>query len=462
MKNVSLLMCAGIAIALAGCAPSPLDGPWQSPGHNQLAYHSPSVPEVGKTKQQQRQMTLVTDGPLTLKQALAAALVNNPKLASFAWGVRAAEARTLQASLWPNPRLELETEGIGLSSSSLGFGQTETTVRLTQPILTGDKIAKRTHVAQWGRELAAWDYQVARLDVLTEIVQRYIDVLAKQGKIQVAQQTRDLTKQVLVAVTRLVEAGEVSSLELKRSTVEFSEAEIALLKSQHKLDAAKAALAGAIGLKDVRFTKVTGKLGVELKPLPPLNTLLVQVKQNPDIARWEAKLAQGKAHVDLAKAKAVPDVAVSLGLQRFNEQDDYAGLIALELPLPIFDRNQGEILEKRFELSQAKSRKQAEIVRVRTDLREAYQQLKAARKTVLALRKTTLPAARQAYQGIRTAYRQGKLPLLDVLDAQRTLFAIESRFVEALAEYHRSAARIERLIGQSLNHLNQTTLKTTS
>lgn len=452
MRSALVTSCACALLAVAGCTPSPLDQSWQEPrplGAELPAYRPPRVPAAADPS---ARPAMALDDPLQLNDALAAALMHNPDLASFAWDVRIAEARALQAGLWPNPELEAETEGIAQNGDA--FGLSETTIRLTQPILTANKLAKRRRVADFGSELAAWDYEAARLDVLTTVVQRYVDVLATARVVTVNEQSLALAEQVFETVSRLVDAGEISSIERRRAAVELSEARIALQQAHRGLRSARAGLAGAIGLVDAPLGEVEGELPAPTD-VPPLETLLPLLEMNPAVARWEAETAQRKARVSLARAQAVPDINVGVGLQRFDETDDYAGVISFGLPLPIFNRNQGEVLEARFDLAKARAQRHAAVVAVRVELTQAYQDMQAAREEIQLLQEEALPAARSAYEDIRTAYRQGGRPLLDVLDAQRTHFALEARHVAALADYHQSAAQLERLVGQTLESITE-------
>jgi cobalt-zinc-cadmium efflux system outer membrane protein len=98
-----------------------------------------------------------------LRQALALALLQNPELRAFAWDVRAAEARTLQAGLRPNPELGLEVENIAGTGVLQGGQSAETTLRLNQVIELGGKRARRLQVAAVERDLAAWDYEATLL-----------------------------------------------------------------------------------------------------------------------------------------------------------------------------------------------------------------------------------------------------------------------------------------------------------
>ena len=108
-------------------------------------------------------------GVITLRQALALALMHNPELKAFSWDVRASQARQLQASIRPNPALEVEVEEVGGPGQRSGFDAAETTIQLSQLIELGDKRNKRIKLASLERELAGLDYEAKRLDVFTAV-----------------------------------------------------------------------------------------------------------------------------------------------------------------------------------------------------------------------------------------------------------------------------------------------------
>ena len=126
-----LFCCLGVVTLLGGCAPSPFD--FDPPAARPLLrdmprYEAPEDPDrVGPGSD------VVTIGEqLTLRQALAAALVRNPRLRSLAWEPRIAEARRLQAGLSPNPSVGIEVEDFAGSGSLSGFDSAETTIAFSQ------------------------------------------------------------------------------------------------------------------------------------------------------------------------------------------------------------------------------------------------------------------------------------------------------------------------------------------
>ena len=103
---------------------------------------------------------------LTLPEAFARVLSDNPELAMYPYDIRAAEAQALQAGFRPNPRASVDVENIAGNGELSGTDATETTLALSQVIEMGGKRPLRRNVGQWRRQTLERDYELARLDVL--------------------------------------------------------------------------------------------------------------------------------------------------------------------------------------------------------------------------------------------------------------------------------------------------------
>lgn len=389
-------------------------------------------------------------GAVTLRDALALAISRNPALGVFPYELRAADARKLQAGLRPNPELEIGIEEFAGSGDRSGFDAAETTVRIDQSIELGGKRAKRTRVAQLDKELTQWDYESARLDVIREATQAFVEVLAAQQRVSLAQKVVELSQQAYSAVAQRVKAGRDSPVDELRAGVVLSTSRIELQKAEKALAAARHSLAAVWGGRAATFEKVAGDLADVLPPAPPADAAAA-IAANPDVARWETQEQRQRAVLNLEKANGVPDVAVGGGVKRFEETDDSALVLGLAMPIPLFDRNQGGIREAVAELG--KTRRQYEAVQVRTlaALSEAVSALAAAYEEVTILRNDVLPKAQQAFEAARQGYEQGKFDYLYVLDAQRTLFAVQAQYVDSVEAYHKAQADVQRLIGRHLD-----------
>jgi cobalt-zinc-cadmium efflux system outer membrane protein len=392
-------------------------------------------------------------GVLSLRDVLRLTLIRNPELQAFTFELRAAEARTIQAGVLPNPALSAEVENIGGTGSvTKGARASESTIQLSQLIELGGKRAKRLRLAGLERELTGWDYEVKRLDVLTDAKKAFVDVVATAERLAFTADLLRLAEQVQRTVSARVQAGKVSPIEETRTRVTVSTARLQVQQVRTVYEAAKKRLAAFWGSTTPAFEGVSGRLETTTS-IPPLEALRAQVQKNPDIARWVSTMAARRAQVEVAQSRAVPDLTVSGGVRYLNEVKEGTFVLGFSLPLPLFDRNQGGIQEAYAHLNKAELERRAAEVRVSTALFDVYQNLVSAANEVTTLRSDVLPTAQETFQATQEGYRLGKFGLLDVLDAQRTFFETRGRSLEALATYHKAVADLERLSGEELHSM---------
>ncbi len=389
-------------------------------------------------------------GVLTLRQALELALIHNPELDASSHGVRAAQANARQAAAWRNPELELDAEGFAGSGARKGYATAETSLRLSQSVELGGKRSKRRRAAQSEARLAGWDYEAKRLDVLTRAKKAFVDVLLAQGQLALAESSLAVAEDVREATAKRVRAGDVAPLEETKARVGVAAARIARDRAKHELETARKRLSASWGGTMPVFKEAGGDLNA-VGDVPSLKAIASLVDEAPEVARWSTSVALAGESLAAAKSARIPDVGISVGIGRFEEDDAYAGTVGLSLPLPLFDRNEGGILAAKHEAIRAEYEQRAARLRAATDLAEAHSRLETAREEAESIQTELLPGARQAFDAARTGYREGKFGHLEVLDAQRTLNEAKTRHLETLAAYHKAAADVERLIGAPLN-----------
>jgi cobalt-zinc-cadmium efflux system outer membrane protein len=391
-------------------------------------------------------------GELTLRQALALSLLHNPGLAAFSLEVRAREAQALQAGLRPNPELAVEMENFAGSGEFSGFDAAESTVSLSQLVELGGKRDKRRTAAAFEAKLAGWDYEAKRLDVLTDTAKAFVEVLASQERLAQATELAALAERFFQTVRARVEAGKVSPVEQSRAQVAVASARLEAGRAERNLAAARKSLAALWGEGEPAFSLAAGALA-DLAPAPSLERLAAQIEQNPDLARWATETEQRRAGLELARATALPDLTVGLGLRNDQASDDYALVAGISIPLPVFDRNQGGVAAARAALSKARQEQRSVRSQALAALAASGRDLVSAHAEGLTLKEQILPAAASAFEAATLGYQAGKFGFLEVLDAQRTLFEVRGQYLEALTNYHQARAEVERLLGVPLDSL---------
>lgn len=450
MKIPLLSLGLALIFLFSGCSAayrSTAEYPPVSPlGETIQEYPPYSGKKVPETERAQPEASIQK---LSLDKALKLALLHNPDLAAYSLEIRALEASTLQASLRPNPEIEVEVENFAGNSELGGFNSAETTLMLSQEILLGDKVKKRALAAALESDLAAWEYEGKRLEIITKVKKAFIEVLAAQGKIKLNEQLLKISTDFLVNINRLIKAGKVNPAEASRARVIVSTIQMDIRSAKLALRSAKSHLASLWGSAYPNFDEVDGVLD-SLQPVPPIEKFQALLKQNPALARYEKEVEQKQAVIDVEKANAIPDVNVGAGFRRFNGTDDGAFVAAVSIPIPIRDRNQGGIAEAKTRYTKTKRELAALETQLKAELSSAYNRLAILYNEIITLKNEMLPDAEKAFKTIKEGSMKGRFTLLDILDAERTFFEVRSQYIHSLTGFQIAKIEIEHLIAQEM------------
>lgn len=379
---------------------------------------------------------------LTLREAVHRALRFSPALEAASIEVDAKRAETVQAGLRPNPTLEGDVQNVGQDVQ-------ESTIELSQVILLGGKRLKRIRAAELDVGVAGWDYEAVRLRVASSTAETFVDILASQQRIKILTELLEVARQLSKAVSERVKAGSVSPVELKRTEIEVIRAKAQLDQETALLSVLKRRLANNWGATNADFGSVQGDLATT-NHLPSADQLSDFLSSNPDVARWTTEMMRREAVLNLERANRVPDLTVGAGARNLRDADETGAVVGLSVPLPLFDRNQGNIAAAQTRLFKARRESLAARLDVNSQLLDAYGDLVVASQQLAALEKQVLPTAQEVYRDTNRGYLDGKFDLLSVLDAQRTLFSTRLEIINARAEFHKAKVKIEALIGRGL------------
>lgn len=454
MKFLRTMLALGMFVLAAGCASE--ESFIEPPSKSTLGDHPyETSPALNQNVNPQDTVSGVTvSDTLTFSDALSKALLENPSLQSYGWQVRVKEAERIQVSLLPNPELEAEMENFGGTGPFEGYDAREITVKLGQKILLGADRLKRKRLAGTTKKLAGWDYEAQRLDVLTGVTKAYISALEAQRQWQQQKELVGVAEDLYNSVAAQVQAGKVSKLAQTKARVELSRARIDLENARSKWESARSMLASYWGSKQPQFQQLKGQLSMPSK-IPEYTNVREYIQRNPDVARWVTELQQRESALDLERAKGIPNIKISGGVKRAEDLGANAAIVGVSIPLPFFNRNQGNIRAAKYNLNRLETEREAAISQTYKALQTAYNQLEATAHEVNQLQEQVLPGAKTAFDASQTGYRQGKFDYLEVLDAQRTLFSTRTRYIQALAEYNRAVAEVERLIGTPLSEISE-------
>ena len=445
-KNI-ILLGTFLCTAISGCGTHPEVGLQPSKRNSNSTQSSVSTTNVGTPAIGSSQAPI--SGELTLGMAVDLALERSPGLEAYRSDLLKSRALARQAGIWRNPVLEVEVEDYRSPAGTLEPDARETTIAITQELPLGRDVARLRQLASARAESVNWEFEATRLEVVLKVSRRFVQALAGDRRVAMAEDEMALAKETHAVIEQLVEVGKASPVELVRYEVSLIEAEVELARERRNRDNAYRLLAATWGSREGGFDNLSGDLArIQAPPSPQL--LAEYIRANPEIARWSAKISEQVAMRRLAVAEAIPDPSIRLGIKERDFPDEEALVVGIELPLPIFDRGQGALLAAREGEHSARARKRSAELRIEGMLGTAWTHLSNAYHEALALKEKAIPASEEAFSATQLAYKEGKLGLLDVLDAQQTLFEMRHRYLDALVACQLMTAEVEALIGQPL------------
>ncbi|HSI48881.1 MAG TPA: TolC family protein [Ideonella sp.] len=378
--------------------------------------------------------------PLTLEKALQLASTGSPVLSAARRELEASDGALQQAGTFPNPALNASVEDTRRATRT-------TTATLDFPIELGGKRQARVTAAERGQDLARAELGNAQAQLRATVVASYFSVLLAQARVQLADDSAALATRAADAIAKRVAAGKVSPVDETRARVDQANAQLEAAEAVAELQAARHGLAALWGDEQPGFSEVTGDAS-QLPSPAALPELRQQLDASPALQASRIEASRRQAMVEVERSKAVPDITLSLGAKRDNELGRTQAVIGVSIPLPLFDRNQGSVLEAGRRALQAEDAHRATRLRLLGELQQATGQLALARSSVQTLQDTVLPAAQRAFDAASQGFEAGKFGFIDVIDAQRALLQARSRYLNTLSGAHQAAATIDRLLGR--------------
>ena len=379
-------------------------------------------------------------GSLTLSAAIGLALTSNPELSAAANELRAVEGAVIQAGILPNPEFS------SLVEDTQNKATRTTTIQMNQRIELGGKRSARIASAERRRDVAAADLAAKRLDIRATVIGAFFDVLVAQERIQQAEDLLGLAQRASQAASRRVTAGKISPVEETKARVAEASARVELNQAQRELVSARKRLAASWGSSTPRFEQAEGRTDL-LPPIRSTEEITRRLNASPALLRARHEVDRVSALADLERSRRIPDVTVSLGSKKVEELGRNQTIVGVSIPFPIFDRNQGNVLEAQRRADKARDELSVTEVLLSTEVTQNEERLKALVVEAQALQSEIMPGARSAYEAASKGFELGKFSFLEVLDAQRTFFQARAQYLRSLSDAHRTAAELERVLG---------------
>jgi cobalt-zinc-cadmium efflux system outer membrane protein len=388
----------------------------------------------------------IADSPLTLDGAVSRALTDNPELRAAGLAVDIERLRRDSAALPPPLALNAEIENFAGSGVSAGLSNSEVTVTVSRLIERGNQTELRRQIGQQRVMQAATAAQSAQLSMARRVTQRFIDILALQERLSLAQRRADIARQTLDIVTARMEVGRSLEADQVAAIVTLSRAELAATRYEEQLDAARMLLASLWGAASPALFRADGDL-YTLPAIGEFEALVTRLDSNPDLLRRAAELDLREAERRLAAANASTDLSLAGGLRHLGQPDDVGLVFSVRVPFGNRSRAQPEIDAARLRTEQSPLATEAQRRELRAQLYVLLQELDYARTALSELRGSIIPEAERAVALYDEAFVVGSSTLLDLVESQNRLIELSMEALATAALYHSTLADVRFLLG---------------
>lgn len=370
------------------------------------------------------------------------ALQSNRELAAARLEVTRSRARVRQATLLPNPVLEIEQTGGALGMSE---GEVGRRAEISVPIEYGGKRGRRIDVAE--AELLAAEAVVSDRErrLMAEVRRLYVEAIAALRELSFTTELTQIDTEIGDILNIRVREGDAPPLEssLLRVEIDRLRSRRALLEGRSR--AAQLQLASMAGLPANEPILLGESYGDGVSVPSTEEAMRLALQRRPDLRAADLNIAAAEAGLRLANAQALPEITVFGGYTKersgfdntpvgpLTDQDQLLNLGA-GISLPVFNRNQGAKAEAAAAIEQAKRLRELTEWQIRAEVDNAFARFRASDAAVEVFRQGVLERSAQNVRTVRAAYEAGAFTISEFLAERRRLVDAQRELTEALTE----------------------------
>jgi outer membrane protein, heavy metal efflux system len=403
---------------------------------------------------------------ISLDEAIEQTLRADPKLRSTWEAVNLARGELLTSSLLPNPALILDGQLMPLTRPFTvdrqgGPPQADMQIGWAIDWFLFGKRAAAMASARLGVEVSAADYADQLRQRVAGAIAAYYDLLEAQALRELARQDVEALRRIEEATKLRVKFGGVAEIDIERARLAVLDSQRELRRRETVLSTTAAALRTFLGRPDVDPAfRAAGSLEIPspAPPLTPEEALALADLNRPDLIALRRQLAKAEADIHTEHTKGYPTLTPSWDVTRqfqtraIGFPDATSWGIFVNLSVPLFDRNQGNVRKAEATRAQTFFNLQTQFVNVRGEIEQAAAEYRAAHTNATTSDPEQLRVARRVRDSILEAYRLGRRSLLEVLDAERAYRDTYRLYISGQSAYWHALYRLNAAIGKQVLH----------
>ena len=380
---------------------------------------------------------------VTLADAVEIFMRQNLELLAARYDIETADAEKLTARLRPNPQISVGLSDLPVNLSGPFLKEQTYDYGISRTIELGGKRSKRIETADANSELARGQFQMVVWQLSNDLKRKFYTVVLNQSLLSLARENETTFAEIVKHTTELMNAGEISGLDLSRVEVE---------KLKFDTDVANAERDYEVALRDLRFAlggdyramniDVAGSIDFEPHQFSRDELLALAFAARPDLKAAKLSERAADANIRLQDAQRIPDLTLGGGVEQVpTGTSSYTFGVGIELP--VSNRNQGERAKALIEKRKAQNQQQLLTNQVMSDVDKALVAFEMQKRRVDLYRTGVIAKVNDIQNMTQIALKAGESSTLDLLDAIRTRRDTLAGFYQTLFDYQMSLLDLE-------------------
>jgi cobalt-zinc-cadmium efflux system outer membrane protein len=398
---------------------------------------------------------------LTLEQAIDRLVHHNLDLLAKQFEIPQARADVLTASLRGNPIFFADSQLVPYGSDSVRKpdGPTQYDVNFSQPIDYAHKRQRRMVLASRALKVQEAQFQDAIRLAIQNLYNAYVDVLAARQTVIYAQVSVKGLDEVLKATETLHKQDKAVSADVDQAKSDREIAVVGLLDAEESLRQKKRTLAEQLNLppEEAVRLEVRGTLQ-DLAPPPPGDDELIRIALDyrPDVAAYRMGILVALANLELQRANQFQDAYLLYQPYTYQNNAPYgkqsgtSWAVGITLPLPVLNRNQGNIERARLNVSQSQIERSYVERRAITEVEQAVNEYRVSGRIVRHIRDEIAPPLRRSRDDRFRLFTEGEATVFDYMAAQRKYNDMAKAYLDSAARHRRSMLTLDTVVGQRI------------
>ena len=382
--------------------------------------------------------------PVGVDDFVRLAVERNPRLARANLAIEAARGRHLQAGLYPNPDVAINWDELGDKSSPDRLGIL-TAPRVSQTIVTGNKLTLAQAVAAREVDQATLELLTERYTVVGTVRSAFYEAYALQRRGEILAELVKLADDAVANGKSLLDAKQIARLDMVQMEVERERFRAELQSVKRELPGVYRRLAAVAGQNALVPSAVVATFD-GLPDYDPDRAREAVLAYHPQARAAKVGVDRAQAAVKRAQAEPIPNVTVYAAYIRQFENRSHDGAVGVSMPVPLWNKNQGNIRAAQAELGMAIQNVGQVENELAARVATAYQTYAAARERAEVYRTDLIPRAEETYKLALAAFKGGQFEYLRVIQSQRSVAEARLEYNRSLGEAWRAAAELSGLL----------------